>query len=153
MPEVHVSSEELVALGKRLRKTGAGELRKELLRGFRRELKPAIPLVRASAREHLPHAGGLAEQVAKSSFGVRTQLTGNSVGVRIRGTGKKGSRGLRAMNEGRLRKPLFGDRGHWYEQSIRAGWFSDPLEARHPQYLNSVQGVMRDVAKKIGKPL
>ena len=153
MPEVRVTSQDLVHLQRRLSAAGAGGLRKELLRGFQVELKPAIPLVRASARENLPHGGGLADRVAGASFGVRTRLTGDSVGVRILGTGKAGARGLRAMNEGRLRHPVWGNRSVWADQSVKAGWFSDPLVARRPQYLSSVRRVMRDVAKKIGKSL
>jgi hypothetical protein len=153
MPDIKITSTDLSHLQRRLKAAGAGDLRKELLRGFRTELKPGVGLVRESARANLPRTGGLAERVAKSSFGVRTRLTGASVGVEIRGTGKRGARGLRSMNEGKLRHPVWGNRKVWKDQAIEAGWFSDPLEARRPQYLSSVQRIMRDVAKKIGKPL
>lgn len=35
---------------------------------------------------------------------------------------------LAAMNDGRLRHPVFGNKGHWVEQSIRPGFFDDAMD-------------------------
>src|SRR5690242_12010056 len=81
-------ADDLERVGKRLREVGAGDLRKELLRGIREAGKPVILDVRKSALETLPRRGGLAALVAKSKFATRTRVSGKNVGVQIKGTGK-----------------------------------------------------------------
>jgi len=34
---------------------------------------------------------------------------------------------LPALDRGKLRHPLFGDREHWYEQKVRKGWWTKSL--------------------------
>lgn len=31
---------------------------------------------------------------------------------------------LQSLDRGRLRHPLFGNRGHWYDQPVRRGWWT-----------------------------
>ena len=35
---------------------------------------------------------------------------------------------LDALDRGRFRKPLFGDKRHWYPQRTKPGWWSKSLE-------------------------
>jgi len=140
-------AEQLDELAKRLKAAGGNDLKKELLRGIRETNKPTIAKVRKSAAENLPRRGGLAAQVAKESIGTRTRLTGNSAGVTI---SRKRGRGL---NDGRLRKPLFGNREHWYAQAIPKGWFTKPIEDDAPRIRDGLQKVMGDVAAKITRGL
>jgi len=138
---------ELEKLAKRLKDTGGNDLKKELLRGIRETNKPTIAKVRKSAAENLPRRGGLAAKVAKEPIGTRTRLTGNSAGVTI---SRKRGRGL---NEGRLRKPLFGNRERWYDQPVVKDWFNKPIEDDATQIRNGLQKVMQDVAAKIARGL
>lgn len=36
---------------------------------------------------------------------------------------------LESLERGRLRKPLFGDREHWFDQPVTAGWWSKALQS------------------------
>lgn len=35
---------------------------------------------------------------------------------------------LWSLDRGRLRHPLFGNRRHWYQQSVKPGWWSQSLQ-------------------------
>lgn len=95
------AARELALLGRRL-KAADKDLRKGFLREIRQEGKPAIEDVRDGVAAYLPSSGGLADRVARQSYGVRTRLSGNSAGVRITGTGRS-VRGLRAIDAGTVR--------------------------------------------------
>lgn len=138
---------QLAAVGRRLKEAGAGGLRRELLATIRRSAKSAIPDVRASAERTLPSGGGLAALIAGSKIGVRTRLTGR-VGVQIRGDSP---RSIRAMNRGRLRHPVFGNREVWVTQQVKPGWFTDPLQKRAPAIQRDIRQAMSDIARRIEK--
>lgn len=146
--EVVEGAHELEAIAKRLKAVGRGDLRKELLAGIRKEGKPAVAAVRASARARLPQRGGLAEIVGRSSFRVRTRLTGNQAGVQITGTGRS-VKGLRSINAGRLRHPVFGQRDAWAEQVVAKGFFDEPIEDRADNIRRGINKVLADIAKKV----
>lgn len=136
---------DLEILARRLKEVSGNDLRKELLRGIRETNKPTIKAIRESAAANLPKRGGLAARVAKESIGTRTRLTGDSAGVRIQ---RKRGRGL---NEGRLRKPLFGDKAHWYDQPVAEHWFDKPIEDDAPKIRDGLHRVMADIATKIAR--
>lgn len=71
----------------------------------------------------------LAQRVEQARFSTRAiKLPGGTVGVRVTATSKKGKGvDLDKLDRGRLRHPLFGDRKHWYEQTVPAGWFTRPM--------------------------
>lgn len=144
---------ELETVGHRLKAAGksGGGLRRELLRNIRRETKPVLTEIPDNAIDTLPEAGGLSEQVASAQYASRTRLTGNSVGVQIRATGTPGARNLGRLNRGQLRHPLFGDRGRWFSQSVRPGFFSAPIEKRKPRIQRGIKRAMDDTAAKIAK--
>lgn len=145
-----LGAEQLERLSRRLRDAGDRELRKQLLAGIRRTNKPTIDRIRESAGsgEYLPQSGGFAALVAASKFGTRTRLTTKEVGVEIKGTGRS-VRGIRALNDGRLRHPLFGNRSHWYQQAVRPGWFSDPIKKDLPQIRDGIQQAMNAIAEQL----
>lgn len=139
-------AEKLEALGKRFKAAGGPALRRELLRGIRESNKPTIARIRESAADKLPHAGGLAEEVSSNRIGTRTRLTGRSAGVRITMTGRIS---LSSLNAGRLRHPVFGNRSVWVQQTVPAHWYDDPVHEDLPQIRKKIDGVMKDVARKI----
>lgn len=144
-------AEELEALSRRLKASAAGDLRKELLKGIRESGKPTVRDVKASARERLPHSGGLAAKVAGSTFGLRTRTSGNTVGVRIVGNSRS-VKSLRALNSGVLRHPVFGH-DVWVSQNIAPGFFSDPIEKDADHIRDSIRAAMAEVARKLERPL
>lgn len=130
--------DELYALAKRLR--GADKvIRKELLQGIRDGAKPITAAVKANAAAVLPHRGGLAALIGKSSVRVQTKTSASGAGVRIVA---KNPKNIRGMDEGRLRHPVFGNRGTWVEQSVPAHWFTGPVE-------KSADGLRLHVAQAI----
>jgi hypothetical protein len=148
-------AEQLEALAKRLKAAGAGDLRKELLRGIRETNKPTIEDIRKSALDTLPRRGGLADRIARSKISTRTRTAGRQAGVEIKGVGIAGASGkkhdIARLNKGLLRHPLFGNRDRWYGQGVRAGWFNNPIEKRKPEIQRGLQRVMEDVARKVAR--
>jgi hypothetical protein len=139
---------ELDAVARRLKAAGRGDLRKELLKGIRAQGKPAIADVKRSARATLPTRGGFADLVARSSYGMRTRLSGDKMGVSIVGTGRS-VKSLRAINAGRLRHPVWGNRDVWVEQHIEPGFFDGPIEKRADDIRRGIQKVLADIANKV----
>jgi hypothetical protein len=139
-------AEQLAALAKRLREAGENELRKELLRALREINKPIIADIRANARRTLPQRGGLAEVVAKSKIATRTRASGPRAGIQIRGTGKVR---ISAINKGKVRHPVFGNKKNWAEQKVKPGWFDEPIEANLPKVRESLVEAMDNIAQKI----
>lgn len=142
-------ADQLVDLGRAL-KDAPRELRKGLLAEIRREGKPAVEDVREAARSLLPKSGGLADLVARQSYGIRTRMSGRSAGVRVTGTGRS-VRGLRSVDAGRLRHPVFGNRSVWVQQSVPPGFFSNTLADDAPRFRVGVQRAMEDTAQKIAR--
>jgi hypothetical protein len=138
--------QELASVGRRLRKAGAGELRRELLRGVREVAKPVIPKIRANALETLPRSGGLAAEYAAHKIAVRTSLAERSANVRIVST----DRGrLRSVNAGRLRHPVFGNTDVWAQQKVEPGWFDKPIYRDAGRIRLGVRRVLSGVASRI----
>lgn len=101
------------------------EIRKALTKTLRQTAKPSVEAVRAKARSTMPAAGGLNEFVATAKIGVRITTSGKGAGMRIVGT--KSGHDIHALDRGRLRHPLFGNRRHWFQQAVPPGFFSETL--------------------------
>lgn len=110
---------------KALKAAGTKEMRTRLRKIMAEETKPLRKKIKQSAIDALPSRGGL-NKWAASMPAQNTDFRERSAGVRIR-MSKKGH-DLAALNRGRLRHPLFGNRKHWYQQSIAAGFFTKPIE-------------------------
>lgn len=137
-------AEELEKVGRRLVEIGDNQLRKQLLKGIRTAAKPLVEDIRESARDQLPHRGGLAELIAKSKMGIRTRLSGN-VSVRLVATSPHD---LDQLNRGKLRHPVFGDRENWATQDVPKGWFDKPVEKREPAIRDAVLDAMHEIAEQ-----
>lgn len=123
------------------------QIRKEMLASFRKVGKPIIADVRSVARSTLPSGGGLAALVAGSAYGVRTKLTGD-VGVRIQGTGRT-VRGLRTIDNGLVRHPVFGNRSAWAVQPVTAGYFTKTVQRNLPTIRDGISDAMERTAQQI----
>ena len=110
---------------KALKAAGTKEMRTRLRKIMAEETKPLRKAIKQSAIDTLPTKGGL-NKWAASTPSQNTDFREKSAGVRIR-MSKKGH-DLAALNRGRLRHPLFGNREHWYTQSIAPGFFTKPIE-------------------------
>lgn len=130
-------AEQVRLLGKELRALGVeGKgFRLELLRAIRAAASSAPDAAKASARETLPHGGGLNEYIARSRISVRTRLTGRAVGVRIQGAHGN------LIDSGTVRHPV-PNRKKWASNEVTPGWFTKPMEAEEPAAQAAVLGVV-----------
>lgn len=139
-------ADDFLKLSKALKHAARGELRKELNKGMRDGAKPLIPLVKAAARDQLPHGGGLNELVAREPMRVQTR-TGRDPGVRVVVGKKRG--GARATNRGVIRHPVFGNREQWAEQKVTDGWFDDTLKQHGKDVIPALEQAMERIVDKI----
>lgn len=125
-------ADQMEKLGRDLRAAGAKTLRKEFMRAGRELGKPVADAFKAAALADLPKKGGLNEWVAKR-MKTKTQirLSGKNVGISFvtRHKGERGLSDLKALNAGRVRYPLFGDRDHWYVHGVAPGFIFRAFDA------------------------
>jgi hypothetical protein len=55
---------------------------------------------------------------------------------------------IKALDRGRLRHPLYGNKEHWYTQTVQAGWFSTPIEEMSQEIRVEVSEALARVAEK-----
>lgn len=147
------TAEAYATLAKDLRRAGSVTLRKELFSGLQRAARPVLEDVRAAATAgKIPRRGGLAARVAKGSITAKSvRNSGNESTVRITAKSKAGAKAdFNDLNNGKLRHPVFGNRGKWRQQKIPAGWFDDGVK-RSEDYLRReldslVQNIERIIA-------
>ncbi len=131
------------------------EGRREVLNELRRELREPVPELRAAVRENakatLPARGGLGAWVAKANLTVRVKDAGRSAGIRLKLSRKstKDKADLQRMDAGRIRHPLYGNRKHWYPQSVPAGFFSAVWSAMGDRFVKSADGAVDRAFDKI----
>ncbi len=111
---------------------GRKEIINEIRRDFRKGLPPFLKKVRANAISMLPAGGGFGAWVAKSKATIKFRDTGRSAGFKVKlgrksGTGRAQLTGL--DDDGRVRHPLYGNRGFWYAQQVMAGFFTRAWDA------------------------
>lgn len=137
----------LEKLSKKLKAAGDATLRKELYAGINRATKPAKTAIKEAARRELPKKGGLNEFIAKSSVTTRTRGGGKNPGVQI--VAKKKGHDIRAIDRGRLRHPVWGNRRVWVTQQIKPGFFTDTIGAQINDLRRAVIKVLDDIARKV----
>lgn len=141
-------ADDLAVMAKVLRELGDKELRSELYRGLNRAMKKPKADVRKSATDVLPRRGGLNTRIAKSKLATKRRTGTRTAGIRLVGTS---GYDIGAVNRGRLRHPVYGNRHIWVTQTVTPGWWSKPLEASAPQIRKELVEVMDDLAHKVAK--
>lgn len=144
-------TDEMRQLGADLRKAGAKDLRKELLKAGRDAGKQAQGEVRKHALSDLPHRKGLNVWVAaRAKVTAQTRLTGPNVGLRlrIRHKGLNGLTDLPAINDGRLRHPTFAD-DPWVLQPIAPGFADRAVDAVGDALVEGFLGAVDETARKL----
>lgn len=135
---VETHSGRIARLYKDMNKVGRGGLRRELRTALARESKPARMRVRDNERKYLP--SGMVRTYAKvpvQSFSV------SGSGVTLRWRQRRGNSNLKALDSGRLRHPLFGDRNHWYTQGIVPGLWTDSVKEEGPAVADKTATVLK----------
>lgn len=98
--------------------------------------------LRGSALSVLPRRGGLGALVAGSRFTTRPLTTGARSTVTSR-------HDIAAMDRGRLRHPLFGNRGHWYQQAITPGWWTTVVKSQRARAQTEMERALDNIARSI----
>lgn len=123
---------QLAALAKRMQEAGRGDLRREMVKTIRAEVKPVVEAQRRQVRG-LAHAPS--EWKSDSARAVKPKVLTSlkSAGVRITVGGGDVGRHAKHLNRGRWRHPLFGNKDDWFEQKVEPGWFDKPATAGQPR--------------------
>lgn len=140
-------ADRLESVARDLKQAGATQIRKDLLKGIQRATKPMQRAAKEAARQKLPQRGGLNVFVASSKFSTSTRTAGKNPGVAIKV--KKSGHDIRAIDRGRLRHPVFGNKNVWVDQQITPGVFTETFEDGAPSVRKELLDVLEDVAKKI----
>lgn len=141
-------------LAKALRQTGDKDLRKELYAGISRSVKPLTAAVKAGTQNYFPRRYAL--ELAKSLRVRARRRGGRDPSVRLVGQAKTSrgkERNLAALNRGRLRHPLYGNRGFWYDQAVPPNWWDEPLLEDVDQVREDLVSVLDGIARKLEKKL
>lgn len=145
--------ESLALISRRLKQLGDGN---EIPKQMSKEIRSAVPPIRVAVKKNavgtLPSGGGLGEWVAKSRVTATIRRTGRSAGIRLkagRNSEKKRS-DIRAIDKGRVRAPLFGNRRIWHLQSVKPGFFTDAvtdegMEAFRKAVIKAIDKAVREV--------
>lgn len=148
-------AEQFFALARRLREADDKDLRRELYRGLNGAMKPLTAAVRQSAVDVLPRRGGLGAEIARSKMRTQRRTGAKSVGIKLIVTGTGGSMGrgrdIAALDRGKARHPLFGNRSHWYLQAVPPGWFTRPTDNSKSEVQEKLLAAMQNVADKIDR--
>lgn len=120
-----IKSDDLRRVSRELDRIGRTDLRRHLTQAVREAGDAAVPLFRQSALGVLPHRGGLGRHVSESRFSVDVRDTAVQVQA-------QSDVDLGALNRGRARHPVFGNRKVWVNQLVRPGWWTAAAERARP---------------------
>ena len=128
---------------KRLRNAG---VEREVESAFRRAARPMAEAARQGALDTLPRGGGLAREIARTKFSTTVRISGNNVVAQIIGRSRHD---LAALDRGRDRHPVFGDRAVWVTQSITPGWFSRSENTAQAIATRAMEAAAQRIARNI----
>lgn len=142
---------ELRKVRNRLRQVGDKGLGKEMGKALRAAARPLQPAIRKEAIVAMPSGYG---PTLSKSLRFRTAIKETrhtaAVTVRVHGDGRREKRMVPALNRGRLRHPLYGNRGYWYDQRVRPGFVDRPADRLMPEMARQMNAVISYVADQIG---
>ncbi len=150
MADISVTgAEKFASVAKALRQAGDKELQKELYSALNRATKPMRAEAKKSAEQNLPRTGGLNKRVARARMSTRRRA-GKNPGVKIVATGMSQ---LGLMDKGRVRHPVWGNRGHWVNQPIPQArdWFTRPMEDGAKDVRREIVKTLDAIAKKLAR--
>ncbi len=142
-------TEVLASVSRRLRQAGQGGLRRDLIAALKAEAMPLSRRALDALRADAP--SGMRRHLARARPSVQVRTGGANPGVRV-GAGKRGS-GLRGLDEGRLRHPVFGNRDRFVEQPVprSQGDWTSVVEAGARDAQRAVADVLVAFAAKLDR--
>lgn len=137
-------AEQLKSLAKDLRAADK-DIKREAMRELRAAGKPAGEAIRTAYGAELPHRGGLADRIRRSTISVQIRAAGVSIGAQVK---LRNKHDLRSIEAGRLRHPTFG-RGEWVDQKVPAEIGGKAFEREAPMVQRHMLAALDRVAAKI----
>lgn len=134
--DVRVVRGDLKKAAAELHKAGRKELQSQIRKSVTESTKPFRRKVKQAALDALPAKGGLNRWAAVTPT-AKTEFRGSEVSMRIQM--RKGKHDLESLDKGKARHPVFGNRGAWVTQSVRAGWFTKTVESESNEIRSQVQ--------------
>ena len=124
----------------------AAELATEVDAAVARAVESLPSELRASAQSTLPRRGGLAESVANSTIAVSHHNSAGIVDVTVTASSPYD---IDEMDHGIVHHPLFGDKNHWYTESVNPGWWSRPVGVAQRRVEPEIAHALDVVARRI----
>lgn len=119
------------------------DIPKELSGAAERVTRRLPVKLKGSALSTLPHRGGLNRNVA---FNARFRIQRVPNGSRVVAQHEYD---LEALDRGRTTHPLFGDKRHWYRESVDAGWWSKVITGLEPQARREMEQALENIKREI----
>jgi len=138
-------ADQLADLGKALKAVDKS-IKNEFLKEIRASGKPAGEAIRNAYGDEMPQRGGLGATLRRSRIGIRNRLSGKNAGIRL---DLRHKHDLTALEDGVLRKPVFGNRKVWAQQSVPAGVGDKAFQKQAPAVTRRMLAAMDAVTKKI----
>lgn len=149
--EVRVLSADLAKVAARIRTEGRKDLSRELSSALNRAAGSVRGSIRESAAETMP--SGYTFALTKSLQWRNTRRSGAqqaSLRLTTFADGVKERRDILALEDGRLRHPLWGRRlDRWYVTKIRAGFHRRGTDKAADQVVAELDQVVREFTKKL----
>lgn len=150
--EIRGAKEAFVGMAKRLNDQGSGG--RGLWKELNAEIKTAAqPMTDAMLRHLSAYLPDRYARALKGSFTVRVSRStrGSSPGLKLIGTakGRSKKRHISVINNGTLRKPVFGNTEVWVDQSVRPGFWTDTLAASREAPATAIRRAVQRTISKI----
>lgn len=128
------------------------DVERQLHRAMRQSARPLEVGVKADIPLRIPRRGGYAATIRSTillSHKTRGFTMGAGLDITCRAKGRKRFRDVRALEHGRLRHPVFGNRSIWVLQHIVARFFSGPIVRRRGEIADEITDATDRVANSI----
>lgn len=152
--DVQVRNAEVLERAGRALRGADRKYRRELFRGINRATKPLKAAVKAAIPDYMPRRGGYAALLQRDhSPRTQTKPGGRDPAVRIISRTRGTRRNVRALEEGRLAHPLFGNRSVWRVTDVKPGFFSEPMEQNADEVRDEVVDAIGRVHDQIRREI
>lgn len=143
-PEFEATRAELLKQAKLFQRRVASATKRAVDRVYRPALVSLAPSLMPDR-----YAGLLARDL-KVSTSVRFAGAAPGVTVSVSApTGGPQGRDVSSLERGRLSHPLFGNRHHWYRQTVTRGFASKPVKASRPAIVREIDQELAKVSRDV----
>lgn len=145
-------ADKFVAVAKALKKVGDRELKHELGSAIKQAVAPMTDEVRDHVAQYLP--SGYAPTIARDLKTRQSWRTGGSVvGLTLVGHAKGATRRrhVQVINKGNLRHKVYGNPEVWVNQSVKPGFWDEPLAKAKDKPIREIRKALDRIARKLAR--